>query len=64
MGLSPRQADMFVTTTSFCEGRVAANSIHALLHRECFELLPDELFADLKRNRVRQQISRGLSVTL
>ncbi|MDX6721179.1 MAG: hypothetical protein QOJ63_3433, partial [Solirubrobacteraceae bacterium] len=22
LGLTPRQADMFVTTTSFCEGRV------------------------------------------
>ncbi|MBA3748402.1 MAG: transposase [Solirubrobacterales bacterium] len=47
LGLTPRQADMFVTTTSFCEGRVAADSIYALLHRECFRLFPDELFADL-----------------
>ena len=47
LGLTPRQADMFVTTTSFCEGRVAADSIYALLHRECFVLFPDELFADL-----------------
>lgn len=47
LGLTPRQADMFVTTTSFCEGRVAADSIYALLHRECFALFPDELFADL-----------------
>jgi len=47
LGLTPRQADMFVTTTSFCESRVAADSIYALLHRECFGLFPDELFADL-----------------
>jgi hypothetical protein len=47
LGLAPRQADMFVTTTSFCEGRVAADSIYALLHKECFELFPDELFADV-----------------
>jgi hypothetical protein len=47
LGLSPRQADMFVTTTSFCEGRVAADSIYALLHRECFALFPDVLFADV-----------------
>jgi hypothetical protein len=46
LGLSPRQADMFVTTTSFCEGRVAADSIYALLHRECFSLFGDELFTD------------------
>ncbi len=38
---------MFVTTTGFCEGRVAADSIYGLLHRECFGLFPDELFADL-----------------
>ena len=47
LGLSPRQADMFVTTTSFCEGRVAADSIYGLLHRECFSLFADELFADV-----------------
>ena len=38
---------MFATTTSFCEGRVAPDSIYGLLHRECWRLFPDELFADL-----------------
>jgi hypothetical protein len=38
---------MFATTTSFCAERVAADSIYGLLHRECFELFPDEMFADL-----------------
>jgi hypothetical protein len=38
---------MFQTSTSFCEGRVPASSIYALLHRECFELFPDEMFKDL-----------------
>jgi hypothetical protein len=47
LGVSPRQADMFVTTTSFCEGRVPADSIYGLLHRECFRLFPDEMFADV-----------------
>jgi transposase InsO family protein len=47
VGLSPRQADMFVTTTSFCEGRVPADSIYGLLHRECLGLFPDEMFADV-----------------
>ena len=47
LGLSPRQPDMFATTTSFCEGRVAEGSIYGLLHRECFALFPDALFADL-----------------
>jgi Transposase DDE domain/Transposase domain (DUF772) len=46
LGLTPTQADVF-TTTSFCEGKVARDSIYGLLHRECFELFPDQLFADL-----------------
>jgi hypothetical protein len=47
LGLAPRQSDMFATTTSFCEGRVAEDSIYGLLHRECHRLFADELFADL-----------------
>jgi hypothetical protein len=47
LGLSPRQPDLFATTTSFCESRVPADSIYGLLHRECFELFPDGMFADL-----------------
>jgi hypothetical protein len=47
LGFSPRQPGMFVTTSSFCEGRVSADSIYGLLHRQCFELFPDEMFADL-----------------
>ena len=46
LGLTPTQSDVF-TTTSFCEGRVAPDSIYGLLHRECFDLFPDALFADL-----------------
>jgi hypothetical protein len=46
LGLTPTQADVF-TTTTFCEGRVAPDSIYGLLHRECFGLFPDEMFADL-----------------
>src|SRR4051794_25998738 len=47
LGLAPRQADMFATTATFCEGRVAEGSIYGLLHRECHRLFADELFADL-----------------
>jgi hypothetical protein len=47
LGLSPRQQDMFATTTSFCEPLVAPESIYGLLHRECQRLFPDEMFADL-----------------
>jgi hypothetical protein len=46
LGLTPTQANVF-TTTDFCSARVAEDSIYGLLHRECFRLFPDELFADL-----------------
>ncbi|MQA15398.1 MAG: IS1182 family transposase, partial [Pseudonocardiaceae bacterium] len=34
-------------TVRFCEGRVSPGSIYGVLHRECFDLFPDEMFADL-----------------
>jgi hypothetical protein len=47
LGHSPTQADIFRSTASYCEGRVPADSIYALLHRECHRLFPDAEFADL-----------------
>src|SRR6266516_3856683 len=47
LGLAPRQADLFSSTAAYCEGRVAPGSIYGILHRECFALFPDEMFADL-----------------
>jgi IS5 family transposase len=47
LGLAPRQAEVFATTATFCEGRVAPDSIYGLLHRECHRLFADEMFADL-----------------
>jgi hypothetical protein len=47
LGKTPIQTDLFRSTTEFCEPRVKPDSIYALLHRECFRLFPDELFADL-----------------
>jgi hypothetical protein len=47
LGLAPRQADLFRSTAAFCDGRVAPDSIYGILHRECFGLFPDEMFADL-----------------
>ena len=47
LGRAPRQADIFRSTAGYCEGRVAPDSIFALLHRECHRLFPDEAFADL-----------------
>ena len=47
LGLAPRQADLFSSTAAYCDGRVAPGSIYGILHRECFRLFPDEMFADL-----------------
>ncbi len=47
LGLTPRQADLFRPAAALCEGRVAPDSIYGILHRECFALFPDEMFADL-----------------
>jgi hypothetical protein len=47
LGVTPRQADLFRSTAALCEGRVAADSIYGILHRECFSLFPDGMFADL-----------------
>jgi hypothetical protein len=46
-GSVPRQGDLFRDTASFVEPLVRLDSIHALLHRECHALFPDELFGDL-----------------
>jgi hypothetical protein len=47
LGLAPKQGDLLRSTANFCEGRVSPDSIYAVLHRECFNLFPDEMFADL-----------------
>ena len=56
LGLTPGQGDLLRTTASFCEGRVAEDSIYAVLHRECFNLFPDEMFADLFTNVGRRSV--------
>lgn len=47
LGISPNQLDVFRTTTSYCARRVADESIYGLLHRGCFSLFGDAMFADL-----------------
>ena len=56
LGLAPRQADLFRSTAAFCEGRVAPDSIYGILHRECFTLFPDEMFADLFNEAGRRSV--------
>src|SRR5215471_6802692 len=47
VGRTPMQPGLLSSTAGFCEGRLAPNSIYAVLHRECRALFPDEMFADL-----------------
>jgi hypothetical protein len=47
LGRTPVQADLLRSTVDFCEGRVSPDSIYGVLHRECFDLFPDEMIADL-----------------
>src|SRR5680860_269810 len=47
LGLAPTQGDLLRSTVVYCEGRVGEDSIYAVLHRECFNLFPDAMFADL-----------------
>jgi hypothetical protein len=56
LGRTPTQADIFRSSAAFCEDRVAPDSIYGLLHRECFTLFPDELFADLFTDIGRRSI--------
>jgi len=56
LGLAPRQADLMKGTTDFVGGRVADDSIWAVLHRECHVLFPDELFADLFTSTGRRSV--------
>ena len=45
LGTAPRQGDLLRTTVNYCSGRVEEDSIYGVLHRECFRLFPDEMFA-------------------
>jgi Transposase DDE domain/Transposase domain (DUF772) len=56
LGSTPRQGDVFRGTVEFCAPRLPADSIHALLHWECFALFPDALFADLFADLGRRSV--------
>lgn len=57
LGRAPAQAKLLQSTSGYCEGRVAADSIYGVLHRECFVLFPDEMFADLFTDVGRRSVS-------
>ena len=64
LGTTPTQADLFRSTVQFCAGRVAEDSIYAVLHRECFNLFPDVLFADLFTDVGRRSVPPMIVATV
>lgn len=64
VGLAPRQADLVKGTAGFVGGRVAEDSIWAVLHRECHVLFPDELFADLFQSTGRRSVPPSIVATV
>jgi hypothetical protein len=64
LGLAPRQADLMKGTMGFVGGRVADDSIWAVLHRECHVLFPDELFADLFTSTGRRSVPPRIVATV
>lgn len=56
LGRAPSHEDAFLSTTTFCHGRLPPTSIHALLHRESHRLFPDDAFADLFTDIGRRSI--------
>ncbi|HUP72886.1 MAG TPA: hypothetical protein VM282_07545, partial [Acidimicrobiales bacterium] len=63
-GATPKQADMWLGSAQVVEGRVAADSIWVLLHREGHRLFPDEMLADLFSDRGRRSIPPQIVATV
>jgi hypothetical protein len=64
LGLAPTQGDLLRSTVSYCEGRVGEDSIYAVLHRECFNLFPDSMFADLFTDVGRRSVPPMIVATV
>ena len=54
--MTPTQGDLWRSTVDYCSDLVDENSIYAVLHRECHQLFPDEMFADLFTTRGRNSV--------
>ena len=64
LGLAPTQGDLLRSTVDCCEGRVGEDSIYAVLHRECFSLFPDSMFADLFTDVGRRSVPPMIVATV
>jgi hypothetical protein len=64
LGTTPTQGDLLRSTVQFCQGRVAEDSIYGVLHRECFNLFPDSMFADLFTDVGRRSVPPMIVATV
>jgi hypothetical protein len=56
MGRAPDQGELGPTSATHCDGNVSPTSIYGLLYRECHNLFPDDVFADLFANIGRDSV--------
>ena len=56
LGRAPEQADLWRSSSKYCEGKLSPTSIYSLLHRECHRLFPDDAFADLFQDIGRRSV--------
>jgi hypothetical protein len=56
LGRAPEQADLWHSSTKYCESKLSPTSIYSLLHRECHRLFPDDAFADLFQDIGRRSV--------
>ena len=63
-GVTPRQADLFLSPSNLVAGRVAVDSVWSLLHHEGHRLFPDSLFADLFSDRGRRSVPPQIVATV
>jgi hypothetical protein len=64
LGRSGRPVDQFDDAESFCDHRLAKDSIYSYLHRERDHLFPDDTFADLFDERGRYSVPPSVVSTV
>src|SRR5918994_1106436 len=64
IGTTPKQADLWRGTAAVCEGRVAKQSIWAVLYHQGDRLFADELFADLFAEVGRRSVPPRIVATV
>jgi len=64
LGLADRQGDLLDDVMRFCDETLPDSSIYRLLHVERDRLFPDEMFADLFKDRGRRSVPPSVVATV